>query len=69
VITGSSTHLRGLLAADVSDIAFGVILGLCIVVMLMPFVGGAFVLRDIVREQRATRRRAGTPADPDRGQR
>jgi hypothetical protein len=65
-MTGSSTHLRGLLAADVSDIAFGVILGLCVLVMLLPFVGIAVVARDALREDPSARRHSGTDADSPR---
>jgi len=69
VTTGVSTHVTGLFAADVSDLAIGLILGLCILVMLMPFAGVAVVVRDVVREHQAARRRAGADGDSHRKQR
>jgi hypothetical protein len=69
VITCSSTHVRGLLAADIGDIALVVIFGVCVLVMLVPFAGIAVVVRDAVREQRAMRRRLGADAASHRGQR
>jgi hypothetical protein len=47
-------------ATTASDVAFGVIIGLSILVMLMPLVGVAFVVRDVVRQARSERRNAAT---------
>lgn len=52
-----------LLGAEVSDIASGVIIGLCVLVMLMPIAGVAFVVRDVLRQRRMVRRNAGADAD------
>jgi hypothetical protein len=47
-----------LAATTASDVALGVILGWSTLVMLVPFIGAAFVARDVVRQWRTERRNA-----------
>jgi Flp pilus assembly protein TadB len=47
-----------LAATTASDVALGVLLGLSTLVMLVPFIGAAFVARDVVRQWRTERRNA-----------
>jgi ABC-type sulfate transport system permease subunit len=57
VITGRA-DTPDLVAATVSDIAFAVIIALATIVLLIPFVGVAFVVRDVIRQMRTERRNA-----------
>jgi hypothetical protein len=54
-------------ATTASDVALGVILVLSTLVMLVPFIGAAFVARDGVRQWRTDRRdsAAGDVTDSD----
>jgi flagellar biosynthesis/type III secretory pathway M-ring protein FliF/YscJ len=62
VITGRS-DTPDLVAATVTDIAFAVIIVLATIVILIPFIGVALVVRDVIRQMRTERRNAVERAD------
>lgn len=62
MITGRS-DTPDLVAATVNDIAFAVIIVLATIVILIPFIGVAFVVRDVIRQMRTERRNAVERAD------